>query len=151
MSGRPFIGFCWEYTSANVGQQNLKESRDFHLWFGHPSKTQYIWRMLVIYFKNGSVIISKQGLQGLGGGSLASALLCLRNLWILSKSPPPCLGVGIMYTQQVYDLVRIRTRRTQPTKLWKESLFKVRFKFWKMFLEDDLTTQQGWAGWALLF
>ena len=56
------------FLAANIGQQNLKESpsRCF-LWLSfrifHPSKTQYVWMMLVIYFRNGSAIIREQGLH----------------------------------------------------------------------------------------
>ena len=65
LSQRTCIRFCWEYTSANVRYQNLKEScsrcfYDFLLGFCHLSKTHYVWWLLVIYFKNDSAIFREQ-------------------------------------------------------------------------------------------
>ena len=62
---RTFIRFCWLPTLDRRIWRNHSAGAfyDFLLGFCHPSKTQYVWRMLVIYFKNGSAIIREQGLH----------------------------------------------------------------------------------------
>ena len=55
---RIYLCQCWTVKFKGITHQML--FYNFLLGFCHPSKTQYVWRMLVIYFKNGSAIIREQ-------------------------------------------------------------------------------------------
>ena len=63
--------------------------------------------------------IKVQGVRGLGGGSLASAHLCSRCLWILYMSPPPYLGLGIRHIKAKAHCGAPRYITANLVVLWK--------------------------------